>query len=323
MTDETHVILVTGGAGFIGSHLAEALLRRDFDVLVLDNLSTGRIDNIRNSFRNPRFHFVKGDIRRHSVVRTLVNKVDAIFHLAAIASPEMSLRQPEIVNEVNVGGTINVLRSSLRADVAKIVYASSCSLYGEIGRVPAREDLPPNPKNPYAASKLAGEQYCLAFCRSYGLKTVSLRYFNVFGERQMVGPYSGVVSIFTDRLLRGLQPTIFGDGKQTRDFIHVSDVVNANVKALGSDKVSGQAINVGTGIPTTIRSLYGMLSRIIKRCEVSPLHESPRSGDIRHSCADVTKARKLMGFQMSMSLQGGLERFVNWYASENRQRLPL
>ena len=217
-------VLVTGGAGFIGSHTVDALLESGASVWVLDNLSSGTRNNLAGWSHDSPLHIVRGDIRSMAKVQTAVRKVDAIIHLAAQVSPYVSMQKPDITNATNVGGTLNVLRAAIAEKISKVVFASSSSVYGPAKARRVSEDSTTNPITPYGVSKLSGEQYCGAFCRSYGLPTISLRYFNVYGERQRSNPYSGVIAIFAKALSDDRRPTIFGDGYQTRDFIHVSDV---------------------------------------------------------------------------------------------------
>jgi UDP-glucose 4-epimerase len=304
-------VLVTGGAGFIGSHTVDALLNEGRAVWVLDNLSTGSLRNLRTWKRNPRFHLRKSSTLHHGVVEELARKVDAVLHLAAIVSPYLSVKKPEIVNAVNVSGTLSVLRASLRNKVQKFVFASSSSVYGNQDTSPISEANLLGPITPYGASKVSGEKYCEAFFRSYGLNVVSLRYFNVFGERQSANPYSGVIAIFTGNLGKGLRPVIYGDGEQTRDFIHVSDVVRANLLALETKRGMGEALNIGTGKPTSITKLHTLVASLFERPDIAPIYRETRPGDVRHSCADPTKAGEVLGFRSSIELKHGLELLVH------------
>lgn len=303
-------VLVTGGAGFIGSHTVDALLENGMHVSVLDNLSTGSLDNLRRWRKDPRFHFKKASVVSYRSVESATRNVDGIIHLAAVVSPNISLRKPEITDKVNVVGTLTVLRAGLKNQVKRVVFASSSSVYGNPPVVPTPETAPLDPITPYGVSKLAGEKYCRVFCRFFDLSTVSLRYFNVYGERQSSNPYSGAIAIFTERLKKGLRPRIFGRGHQTRDFVHVSDVVKANLLALGTGKGAGEAFNIGTGRAISISELLHLLAELNGKAKLSPTFSQPRRGDIMHSCANIAKARKLLGFEPKVTLRQGLDLLV-------------
>jgi nucleoside-diphosphate-sugar epimerase len=304
-------VLVTGGAGFIGSHTVDALLEEGSQVWVLDNLSTGTIRNLRRWKNNRKLHFRRNTVTRYNVVDSLVGKVEAVVHLAAIVSPSLSVKKPDIVNEANVFGTLNVLRAAVKLKVKRIVFASSSSVYGNQTTLPISESNPLEPITPYGASKLSAEKYCGAFYRTYGLSTVSLRYFNVYGERQSANPYSGVIAIFANRLSRGQQPTIYGDGEQTRDFIHVSDVVRANLQALETERGTGEAFNIGTGRATSIKQLFALLAELMGKSDVLPVQSDERRGDIKHSYANATKAKDVLGFQAKIELKSGVDLLVH------------
>jgi UDP-glucose 4-epimerase len=307
-------VAVTGGAGFIGSHTVDVLLERGVDVWVLDDLSSGSLRNLRVHKNRPGFHFLRTDIRSYKAVRSVTRKVEGIIHLAAVVSPYVSMRRPELTNEVNVLGTLNVLRAALTGQVQRVVFASSSSVYGASGSQAVSENAPLNPITPYGASKLAAEKYCHAFYAAYDLSTISLRYFNVYGERQSSSPYSGVVAIFAQRLLKGLRPIIYGDGTQTRDFVGVSDVVSANLLALQTSRGIGQAFNIGTGHGTSLKQLHHTLSSIVGK-KVLPIFKQARPGDIKHSCADITEAKRVLGFTPEVSLGKGLRLLVEYLRS--------
>lgn len=306
-------ILVTGGAGFIGSHLVDRLLDEGFEVIVLDNLSTGRMQNLVHHQHRKDLHFIKGDIRDFELVKKVVVEVDAVFHEAALVSVTRSVENPILTSEVNVNGTLNLLKACSDADVKRFIYASSSSVYGEAEALPKDEGLVPKPISPYAVSKMAAERYCLVFREVYGLETVCLRYFNVYGPRQVYGPYSGVISIFINRLLNGEPPVIYGDGKQTRDFTHVEDVVQANMLALNERDAVGEVFNIATGVATSVNELAALLQEIMGKTHLKPVYTGPRAGDIRHSYADITKAREVLGYRPKFSLREGLAKLVEWY----------
>ncbi len=310
--------LVTGGAGFIGSHIVGELLAQDCEVTVLDDLSSGRLENIRPYQDHQGFSFVEGSILDSSLAKDVLQDVDTVYHQAAIRSVPKSIEMPSTVNEVNVTGTLTLLNEALATGVNRFVYASSSSVYGETPTLPKREDLPAVPASPYGTSKLAAEHYCRVFNKVYGLETVSLRYFNVYGTRQPYGPYSGVIILFIGRALRGLPPVIFGDGDQTRDFTHVSDVVRANLLASRLEAPVGEVLNVGAGRETSIASLAKLVLELTGRSDLSPIYDSPRPGDIRHAVADISRARDLLGYEPTVSLRQGLTELVEWYQGPGR-----
>ena len=309
-------ILVTGGAGFIGSHTSDALLDAAVETWVLDNLSTGSLQNLSRWKYEKRLHLVRGEITDFRLLSKLAKQVDGIIHLAAQVSPYVSMTNPESTNSVNVDGTLNVLRVAKKEGVQKIVYASSSSVYGELQRKRMKEDYPTTPITPYGVSKLAGEKYCQAFARALDLSTVSLRYFNVFGIRQSSNPYSGVIAIFAKALSDGRSPIIYGNGRQTRDFINVVDVVKANLLALQSHKGIGEIFNIGTGNPTSINQLYSLIARISNKKGIHPIHKEKRPGDITISCADILKARRILKFKPQVTLENGLTDLLNWLKFE-------
>jgi len=310
-------VLVTGGAGFIGSHTVDLLLNEGAEVWVLDNLSSGTLSNLKLWRKNPKFHFRNGTITQYGLIDSLSKKTEATIHLAAIVSPYLSIRKPELANEVNVSGTLNVLRAALKNKIRKVVFASSSSVYGNQNALPISEDNPLYPVTPYGVSKLAGEKYCGAYYRTYGLNTVSLRYFNVYGERQSANPYSGVISIFAKHLAQGRRPTICGDGRQTRDFIHVSDVVRANLQALETKDGLGEAFNIGTGVATTINQLYSELAKLYESPETAPIHADARPGDIRESYANMFRTKSVLGFEPTIELNQGLRGLISSMRTKN------
>jgi len=303
-------ILVTGGAGFIGSHMVDKLIEADADVTVLDNLDTGQMENLAQHKQNRNFHFVKGDIRNLRLVKQLVKDADTVFNLAAIASVQRSVEDPLLVNDVNVKGTLNLLKASLSSDVKRFVQASSAAVYGDVRTLPVREDFTPKPLSPYAISKLAADNYAMVFNRVYGLETVCLRYFNVYGPRQANNAYSGVITIFVNELLGNRSPRIFGDGEQTRDFVFVEDVVSATMLALTEKNAVGEIFNVASGRATTINEIVRILKKLMGKENLKLVYEETREGDIRHSCANIEKARALLGYEPVFSLEKGLRELV-------------
>jgi len=314
-------VMVTGGTGFIGSHTVDALLRNGSKVWVLDNLSSSSLRNLKQWKHDPGLFFRKGDVTDYKTVRLFARKVEAIIHLAAIVSPDLSIGNPELVNGVNVTGTLNILRAARESHVDRVVFASSSSVYGNPPSTPVSESSGLNPITPYGASKLAAEKYCKAFHETYGLSTVSLRYFNVYGERQRSNPYSGVIAIFVRRILKRLPTIIYGDGNQTRDFINVSDVVAANLTALRTQKGVGEAFNIGTGQPTTINQLFRLIVQIAGKRGISPTHREFRRGDIRASWCKTRKTRHTLGFEPKVSLRYGLKHLIECSLSHHQRAL--
>jgi UDP-glucose 4-epimerase len=306
--------LVTGGAGFIGSHITEALVRRGERVRVLDNLLTGKRENLAHLLDS--IEFVEGDIRDLAQTQQAVAGAHVVFHQAAIPSVPRSVAEPQLNHDCNVQGTFNVLLAAREAGVKRVVYAASSSAYGETESLPKQEDMLPSPLSPYAAAKLFGEYYCQVFSRVYGLETVSLRYFNVFGPRQdPSSPYSGVISKFVTVLLNGETPVIYGDGEQSRDFTYIDNVVDANLRAAEATQAVGQVINLGIGERVTLNQLLAELQQILGT-NLTPRYEDPRAGDVRHSLADITRARQLLGYEPSVLLSAGLRQTVDWYRSK-------
>lgn len=306
-------VLVTGGAGFIGSHLVDRLIKEDHEVVVLDNFFSGKIENIKHHLDSGELSLIKGDVRDSDDVEKAMREVDAVFHLAAIVSVPLSIKKPSLVNEVNVEGTLNLLETSSKADVEKFVYSSSCAVYGEAQHIPIDEEHQTNPISLYAASKLAAEYYCKAFYENHGLNTLCLRYFNVYGPRQVRGSYGGVITQFIDRLKQKKQPIIYGDGEQTRDFVHVEDIVEASMLALNCPHDVDKVINVGSGRSTTINKLARTLMELTGKSELKPFHAAPRKGDIRSSCADITRAKRMLGYEPNVTLKTGLRNLMRMH----------
>lgn len=297
---------MTGGAGFIGSHLVDRLTKEGYEVVILDNFFSGDLENIKYHLESGMVYLVKGDVRSSDNVEEAMRNVDAVFHLAAIVSVPLSVENPLLVNDVNVKGTLTLLEASLKADVKQFTYASSCAVYGEADSLPIDEQCPTNPISTYAVSKLAAECYCKVFSENYGLNTLCLRYFNVYGPRQAGNSYSGVITQFIDQLKQRKPPIIYGDGSQTRDFVHVKDIVEANVLALNRQHGAGQVINVGTAKSTRINELADLLIEFSGQTHLKPVRIEPRKGDIRHSYADIGKAEKMLGYKPKITLKKGL-----------------
>ncbi len=303
--------LVTGGAGFIGSHIVETLLRDHHEVRVFDNLATGKWENIEPFAKH--IVWIQGDLRDFDAVDGAVRGVDYVLHQAALASVPRSIDDPGTTNQVNVQGTINVLEAAKRHGVRKVVYASSSSVYGDSETLPKVEDMTPNPKSPYAISKLAAEWYCRTYSHIYGLPTVSLRYFNVFGPRQdPTSQYAAVVPILITALLEKRAPTIFGDGEQSRDFTYIDNVVAANLAACESPHPGGEVYNVACGSRFTLNNLYERLKKIVG-VDVGPEYGPPRPGDVRHSQASIRAIQKDLRYAVRVDFEQGLERTVRWY----------
>jgi UDP-glucose 4-epimerase len=301
--------VVTGGAGFIGSHLTEELLKRGYQVTVLDNLSTGKLSNIEHLVDDHRASFVNGSITDLSLLRGLFKGIDFVFHQAALSSVPRSIRDPMASNEANITGTLSVLVAAYENKVRKVVCASSSSVYGDTPVLPKVETMSPNPRSPYSVTKLSGEHYCRVFGEVYGLETVSLRYFNVYGPRQDPdSPYAAVIPLFFKKVLAGEAPTIFGDGEQSRDFTFVKDVAQANVLAAES-KATG-VFNIGSANRVTINQLFESIARLCGNATVKPVHVERRAGDVLHSLSDISRAGTF-GYRPKYSLEEGLrETFV-------------
>ncbi len=304
--------LVTGGAGFIGSHLVDSLVGAGETVRVVDNLSTGKRENL--SHHEPGdFEFVEADLAEPGVAVSAVADVDYVLHIAAIPSVPRSVKDPITSHRANVEATLLLLQAAREAGVKRLVFASSSSVYGDSPTLPKHEEMPTNPRSPYALQKLIGEQYARLFHSLYGLDTVSLRFFNVFGPRQdPSSPYSGVISLFTSALSEGRPPTIHGDGRQTRDFTFVSDVASGVIAAATATGVSGKVINLAPGGRVSINSLFHVLQELIGS-DVTPIYGPPREGDVRDSQAANHLARDLLGFDAEVTTEEGLRRTVEWY----------
>jgi len=302
--------LVTGGAGFIGSHLAEELVRRGHRVRVADSLVTGRRANLDHVSG---IEFLEGDLADPAFAQRAVDGTEFVLHQAAIPSVPRSVKDPITSHRANVDGTLNVLVAARDAGVRRVVFAGSSSAYGDAPTLPKHEEMPSRPLSPYALQKVIGEQYLQMFTRLYGLETVSIRYFNVFGPRQdPSSPYSGVISVFATALLENRAPTIYGDGGQTRDFTYVANVVDGVLRAVDAEGASGEVINVATGGRVSLNELFEAMRRLIG-ADVHPAYAEPRAGDVRDSQADIGRARRILGYEPSVSFEDGLARTVAWY----------
>ncbi|CAG0937492.1 UDP-glucose 4-epimerase [Thermoflexales bacterium] len=307
------LFLVTGGAGFIGSHLVTTLLERGDQVRVLDNFATGKREHI--DLYHGRAGVVEGDVRDHALVERLMAGVDYVLHLAAVVSVPQSMRDPALTNDVNVNGTLNVLAAARKFNVKRVVFSSSCAVYGDNPELPLSERSITQPLSPYAASKLIGEVYCQTYYRAYGLPTVCLRYFNIYGPRQDPnGDYAAVIPKFVQRLKAGQAPLIYGAGQQTRDFVYVGDVVRANLLACEHPQASGRVFNIASGQGTSLLELAASVNGLTPQ-PIQPQFAPPREGDILHSRGDGTCAHTTLGFQPTMGLNEGLKQL---YDSINR-----
>jgi UDP-glucose 4-epimerase len=303
--------IVTGGAGFIGSYIVEAIAG-SHDVVVIDNFSSGKSENISGFPDNVRL--IKGSITDLSLLKDAFKGADGVFHLAAIASVAKSVDDPRATHDTNLTGTLNVLLAARDSGVRKVVFSSSSAVYGDEKTLPKREDMPPVPLSPYAVSKLAGEYYCTVFSELFGVKTVSLRYFNVFGPRQDPhSEYAAVIPKFITRLIDNQPPLIFGDGMQTRDFVYIKDVVQANMLAMQSS-ASG-TFNIGSGQKINLNTLASTLAKLMK-VNLQPIYEKPRPGDIRDSVSAITAAKKAFGYQIRYSLDKGLMETIPWFRDQ-------
>lgn len=306
--------LVTGGAGFIGSHLAEELQRRGHRVRVADSLITGKRSNLDHI---PDVEFLEGDLADMDFAQRAVANCDYVLHEAAIPSVPRSVADPVTSNRANVDATLNVLVAARDAGVRRLVFAGSSSAYGNTPTLPKHEGMPANPLSPYALQKVVGEQYLQMFTQLYGLETVSTRYFNVFGPRQdPSSPYSGVISVFATALIENRSPTIYGDGEQTRDFTYVANVVDGVLRACEAPKASGEVMNVATGGRISLNMLFTTMRELIGSA-VEPTYVEARQGDVRDSQADIRKAREILGYAPTVSFEEGLKRTIEWYRTAN------
>jgi len=309
-------VCVTGAGGFMGGHLAETLLGEGHEVAGLDDFSSGKRENAALLSRHPRFTLIEGSIADPAATRKAIEGATWVFHLAAIPSVPLSMAEPERTTDVNVGGTVNVLETARKSGVARVVLACSCAAYGDGPEQPKHENLLVRPMSPYAAQKVACELYAQTYTRAYGLPCVALRFFNVYGPRQdPKSEYAAAIPRFTTRLLVGQRPIVFGDGLQTRDFVHVSDVVRANLLAATSEKAPGEVINVASGKSSSLIDLIATLKQVIggSAAQLEIEHQAPRAGDLRESSADISRARALLGYEPRVQLAEGLAGVVEFF----------
>lgn len=307
--------LITGGAGFIGSNIAEELLRLGHHVRILDNFSSGKRENLKAFEKD--IELIEGDIRSYHIVQQAVKGIEIVLHQAALPSVPRSIKDPITTNEVNVSGTLNILEASVASNVRRVVYASSSSVYGDNPQLPKHEEMLTNPLSPYAVSKLAGEKYCNVFSRIYGLETIALRYFNVFGPRQdPSSQYSAVIPKFINSILKDEQPVIYGDGEQSRDFTYVSNVVHANLLAATSSCDSGIALNCAYSARISLIELVNSINKNLEK-NIVPIFESPRPGDIKHSYADIRLAKEKIKYEPLVGFEKGLRQTIEKFANKN------
>jgi len=310
------ITLVTGGAGFIGSHLVAALAQRGARVRIIDDLSTGRRENLEGIKGD--IDFIQASLVDMAATRRILEDVEIVFHEAAIPSVPRSVDNPLETHDASVNATFSLLLAARDRKVRRVIYAASSSAYGDQPELPKYEDMRPEPLSPYAVAKLVGEYYCRVFTRVYGLETVCLRYFNVFGPRQdPTSQYSGVISRFVTALIEGQRPVIYGDGEQSRDFTYVSNVVDANMRAAESARAVGQVINVGNGVRVTLNNLFSRLKSLTGQYNIEAEYQDARQGDVRHSLADISRARDLLGYEPHVDLEEGLRLTIDWWSSQS------
>jgi len=308
-------ILVTGGAGFIGSNLVNRLVKQNHDVKIIDNFTRGKMSNI--SHLKNKIKIIKGDIRNIKTIKECVKDVDYIFHEAACVSVSESIKYPMMINDVNINGTLNILIAARDSNIKKVIYASTCAVYGNVKKIPIKEDSNTDPLSIYALTKFFGEEYCKIFYKLYGINIVILRYFNVYGPKQSYNssPYTAVIPNFITKMLNGEQPTIYGDGEQARDFVFIEDIVDANILAMNVKKINGEVFNIGSGTSTTINELVKKISSLLN-IEVIPNYIPSNKGDIRLSLADIQKAKEILGFEPKYDLMKGLNETIRWLKQE-------
>ncbi|MFX1540173.1 MAG: SDR family NAD(P)-dependent oxidoreductase [Promethearchaeota archaeon] len=308
----TQTALVTGAAGFIGSHLVDALLEQNLRVVGLDNLSTGTKSNLEIALEHEAFNLIEGDIRDRETIEHACDKVKVIFHLAAVTKVAESLRNPQKYHDINVKGTQNVINAAVNKQVSRLVFTSSAAVYGTPAKIPIPEEISPNPLSPYGTSKVEGERLCQEAANQQNLQAPQLRCFNVYGPRQTIDNEAGVISIFLHRARQGLPLVIYGDGHQTRDFIYIEDAVEAFIRAATLDAVSTQPINLGTGIAISIRELAEEIQNQVPSCPIEIQYEVPRAGDIYHSVARIDRLRRILDFTPRYALRNGIAKTLEF-----------
>jgi nucleoside-diphosphate-sugar epimerase len=309
-------ILVTGAAGFIGSNLTDALLEQGAEVFGIDNMFNGRMENLEKAMKHPQFKFQKADIRDFDAMLHIMKDIEIVFHEAAFTSVPQSIQMPQLCNDVNVAGTLNILNAARVLDTKKILFASSSSVYGDTPTLPKHEEMHLDPISPYAVSKEAGEAYMVSYHRVYGLDTTCLRYFNVFGPRQKDSPYSGVIAIFLARIFEGKNPCIYGDGTQSRDFTYVKDVINANILAATTKRAAGQVMNAAAGKPISMNELTQIMIDESGQKGLKIEHGPVRTGDILHSFGDLTRAKEILGYEPKYDAVSGFRELLEIYRKE-------
>jgi len=311
-------VLVTGGAGFIGSNLTEALLKKGHQVRVLDNFSTGKRKNLVFEKEYPSFEIVDGDIRDLGTCQEATKGIHYVFHQAALPSVPRSVEDPLTTHFVNGNGTLNILLAARDAGVKRLIYASSSSIYGDTPTLPKKEEMPPNPLSPYALQKYIGEQYGRLFFQLYGLETVSLRYFNIFGPKQDPSSiYSAVIPKFINALLRNDAPVIFGDGEQPRDFTYIDNVVHANLLAMSAERLQGEVVNIACGKRTSLNQLLAILKAALGS-HVSPVYKESRKGDVKHSLAEISRGKHVIDYDPQVDIETGLKKTVDYFRKQKR-----
>ena len=315
-------VLVTGAAGFIGSNLTDTLLELGAEVTGIDNLYNGRLDNLTGVLDNKNFQFIKGDIRDLNFLIDALKEIDIIYHEAAFTSVPQSVLMPDSCNDVNVNGTLNLLNAARHRDVGKIIFASSSAVYGNTPTLPKTESMKRLPISPYGVAKLACEAYMQSYYETYGMDTISLRYFNVFGPRQRDSTYSGVLAIWLGRIIRNQDLIIFGDGEQSRDFTYIQDVIKANILAAESN-AGGEIFNIGAGSPIKVTDLANLLLTLTNKENLKLIYQDPRPGDILHSYADISKAKETLNFIPKYTQESGLRDYLEWYCGEYKINLTL
>jgi nucleoside-diphosphate-sugar epimerase len=306
-------ILVTGAAGFIGSNLADALLEKGAEVIGFDNLWNGRMENLEQAQQNKKFTFQKGDVRDYDRLLHLMKDIDMVFHEAAFISVPQSILMPQLCNDVNITGTLNILNAARINDVEKVVFASSAAVYGDEPTLPKHEKMQLNPISPYAVTKQAAEAYMVSYNQVYDLNTTSLRYFNVYGPRQQGSPYSGAIAIFIANIFNEKNITIFGDGSQTRDFTYIKDIIKINLLAAESRESAGKIINVGTGKPKSILEIIKFMIEYSQKEEIEIEYDPIRVGDILHSYGDISLAKEILGYEAEYDALSGFKEYLDYY----------